>query len=123
MMSSLPCGKFQPSARVSTTTPMRVAAGLEAGGVAFPVEEPEITLRRGDRALQRGVEQVALRIAAQRELETVRGGRAFGARHPCLVRPDGRVGRVVRVEDRPDLLASCRSPAVLLKKAPAVSPA
>ena len=107
MMSSLPLGKFQPSARVSTATPSGWAAGLEAGRDCLPsCMNQRSPCDAAMRALQRRVEQVALRIAAERELEAVTGAVvAFGARHPRLVRPDGRVGRVVRVEDRPDFLA------------------
>ena len=48
MMSSLPVGKFQPSARVSTSDAERVRAAARRAGFAFPGHEPDVALRRGD---------------------------------------------------------------------------
>ena len=108
MMSSLPAGKFQPMPRVSTSDAQRVRPAGSSERVAFPGQEPEVALRRGDAALERRVEQVALRVAAEAVGRRPADGRGGRAGHPGLVRPGRGVGRIVRVEDRPDLVAVAR---------------
>ena len=122
-MSSLPCGKFQPSARVSTMMPIGWVRDSRWAGLPSQLMNQQVALRGGECALKRRVEQLALRIPAQAELRAAGRGRALGAGHPGLVGPDRRVRWIVGVEDRPDFLRRCLEPPVLLKKAPAVSPA
>ena len=102
--------------------PIGWVRNVEADGSPSQYSNQQVALRGGDAALQRGVEQIALRVAPERGAArgwSSRPGRAPVASSGQAAASAGSVASKIGRTSRPLLVAA----AVLLKNAPTVSPA